>query len=1167
MRTFLKIFITALLLAGAFVGYVAFQPATAVQSQATSRPVAQPLEKSGEGMLIGEGKNAWVRQFDEVGNLASRFRAEKWEPQKNGLVRVVRPEAELFLKGGKDKDGRDKPRPRVTIRGDDGEVVVHSFPDAAVADKPLASSQGMSPSGGGMSMGPAQPPSSGRLNGVVIEVFETDSAAEPVVTLTTNNIVFDNESFRISTEAYTAPDGTVVEPDQVPVEVTGRDVEFYGRGLTVRWNDLDERLELLRIAHGERLVIKNVEALSTEGGLPTGLSNTASTRPAAISAARESPIWTALASSDPASALALAAADKGAAPNAATSKPARRRHKAVEGEREEPTYRAAFDDSVRVMQGEQQLALAERMNVDFLLGQRKPAPATTQPVATEAPTAAPSATTQPEADGNAVGATHPTTAPTAQPLTVYWTGELNVTPLGIPAPTASPTTAPAAADPLTPGEARVELLGSPVLLTRDQLEIRTARFVYRTDGRLALDGAADFPRVLITQKPLAPGGTDTTISTEGLTYASADRVATLRGESRVLAPIGAADGKKAGGQMFDASWRDSATFHLVGQREQDLWVEHAHLAGNVDVKAPQGQVRSQHLELTFGAPTAPASRPAHDEIAAPAEAGKAQPNLRRVIATDNVFCELIDAKEGARRLECQRLALETVRSDAGDLYPSVVDAGGSVRASTRDQRLDAGHVLLRLRPAPHAPRHAQAALDDAGVPVAGDDAPPVELESMTATDSVRVASADGGVATGRQLLVTVGEGGHAQIELSGDPARVEDAANGALTGPRIVVDPKSGVAHVPGPGTLRAVQRDVKKDVPAGADASGGRPIEVTWADHADVRAADNRIEITGAVTLWITDTDGSVRTATAGRVDVELAPKPVEAPREGGATPEPDVDRAGGKDGAAGVSPSRRADQLAQSVNMDLFKGKEVAAVHLRENAVLNSKLAAADGTLLRHFHLKAKDLTYDVRERRLSVPGPGQMLVESHEPRPAEGEPRPAKADDAAASVMAAGNGITAFEWARSLEYDESEGRVVMDGSVVVSHQPDAKGDGRPAAIRLDADRVTAMFESREKGEAEKAASPATPGHPGAKLHLRSVEARGNILISREGTELAAAAIDYDPTGEWVIARGTDRAPATFTVPGGAGTVRAGELWLNTRTWGVKIKDVNTRIGGFAR
>ena len=40
--------------------------------------------------------------------------------------------------------------------------------------------------------------------------------------------------------------------------------EFDGRGLTIRWNDRDRRLELLEIAHGERLIVKEPGALGMD---------------------------------------------------------------------------------------------------------------------------------------------------------------------------------------------------------------------------------------------------------------------------------------------------------------------------------------------------------------------------------------------------------------------------------------------------------------------------------------------------------------------------------------------------------------------------------------------------------------------------------------------------------------------------------------------------------------------------------------------------------------------------------------------------------------------------------------------------------------------------------------------------------------------------------------
>jgi hypothetical protein len=1229
MRTFLKIFITVVVLAGGFVGYILLQPPSALKSQVTTRPVAQPLKKSESGMLIGEGENAWIRQFDAEGRLASRFRAGKWEPQKSGLVRVVKPEAELFLKAPK-----GKPRPLVIITGDEGEVVVQSLPDAAQADTTLDSKAG-APAGGGGGMGQMQAPSSGRLNGVVIRVFEAEDDPSPAVTLKTNNIVFDNETFRISTESYTTPDGKTVPPDEVAVSIEGRYFDFYGRGLTVRWNDLAERLDLLRIAHGERLVIKNVEALSGNGspfgGSPLGAPRKRANEPARA-AARALPLWPLLASADPAAAIAVAAANPVTAPATSTapaSRPARRKSKdAAHTDEEQPPYRATFNDGVRVLQGEQQLALAVLMHVDFLLGDKKDpaatrpatsatAPAATQPVTTQSTATEVAATTQPVSTQPATTQAAGTTQPAAEPLTVYWTGELTVTPAPVDAE-----------DPLPQGEARVELVGSPLLLTRELVDINSARLVYRTDGRLSIESSEQIPQVRLTQRANQSGGVDTTVITEKLEYATNEKVATLRGRSRVSAPIGSGEAGKP--DMLDAAWRDSATFHLAGETEGAMWVERADFAGDVDMNAPQGKVRAQRLELTFDAPAtppadlllpppaangavekAPDTQPAPDaplphsdrpDTLPATQPARSQPNLRRVVATEGVYCELVDAKEGRRTLACQRLALDTAVSPEGNLYPRLVDASGAVHAATADQELNAGRVVLNLRPATKvetaasdAPVTSQAAdgepagdevaenpaaspgggdtagttTADAGVATTVDtgpatkpadavavakpakaDGPAVELESMVATDAVRIASKEGGTATGKRLEVTVADDGEPRIELSGDPASVEDGKNGTLTGPRIVVDPRSGVAHVPGAGTLRAVQRD-QGDAPD----SPGRPIEVTWSDHADVKANDNRIDIAGAVSLWITDADGSVRTATAGRVSVELAEKPApEKPAE-----DKPADAKG--DEKKGDSASI---QLAGSMEMDLFKNKEVARVHMHDDAVINSKLAAEDGTLLRQFHLKAGTITYDVRARHLRVPGPGQMLVESHEPRAKDGEA--GKGDDAGgakpADALAAGSGVTAFQWANSIEYEESAGRATMDGSVIVSHQADDKAQ---PPVRLDADKVIASFVPRAEG-AQAAASPPKTGD-GPQLDLKSIVADGQVLINREGTELSAQRVEFDPATHWVIARGTERNPAVFSHPSGVGTMRATELRLNTQTWTVQITDVNTRVGGLSR
>src|SRR5699024_4790222 len=56
--------------------------------------------------------------------------------------------------------------------------------------------------------------------------------------------------------------GATVEGDQVPVTVVGDAYEFEGKGLIIRWHDRDQRLERLEVAHGGRLLLKDLSKLT-----------------------------------------------------------------------------------------------------------------------------------------------------------------------------------------------------------------------------------------------------------------------------------------------------------------------------------------------------------------------------------------------------------------------------------------------------------------------------------------------------------------------------------------------------------------------------------------------------------------------------------------------------------------------------------------------------------------------------------------------------------------------------------------------------------------------------------------------------------------------------------------------------------------------------------------
>ena len=99
MRSLILVFLTIGLLIGGFTAYWLVQP-TAVPHPIES--VAPTPMREGEGLGgVGPGRGVWANKFDQkTGKLASRFRADETLPQKDGRVRVVKPQAEFLLGQG-----------------------------------------------------------------------------------------------------------------------------------------------------------------------------------------------------------------------------------------------------------------------------------------------------------------------------------------------------------------------------------------------------------------------------------------------------------------------------------------------------------------------------------------------------------------------------------------------------------------------------------------------------------------------------------------------------------------------------------------------------------------------------------------------------------------------------------------------------------------------------------------------------------------------------------------------------------------------------------------------------------------------------------------------------------------------------------------------------------
>src|SRR4051812_5223605 len=177
MRSLLMMIATVVVLAGGFFVYWQFQPKeTKIGHGSAAGPVISPglPETNDAGTQFGTGEQGWVYSYDKNGNLTSQFRAARYEPKRNDLGRVQSPEAGFFIDGGQ----------KVRITGITGNVI-----------GPQSSSTG------GLSMG-LRTPNRGELQDVTIELFDNAEAKEPALVAPLPNAAFDNETFRIFTEAY-----------------------------------------------------------------------------------------------------------------------------------------------------------------------------------------------------------------------------------------------------------------------------------------------------------------------------------------------------------------------------------------------------------------------------------------------------------------------------------------------------------------------------------------------------------------------------------------------------------------------------------------------------------------------------------------------------------------------------------------------------------------------------------------------------------------------------------------------------------------------------------------------------------------------------------------------------------------------------------------------------
>ncbi|HEY8748848.1 MAG TPA: hypothetical protein VIM11_12785, partial [Tepidisphaeraceae bacterium] len=1027
---------------------------------------------------------------------------------------------------------------RIEIEGVKGNVVVKEMSGAGKS--------------GFAGAGTFSPPSRGRLDDVTVNLYDDSHGPDPkpALTMKTNNAVFDNETFIVFTEGYREADGTEIAGDQVPVTMTGR-IELKGRGLKIRWNDNDGRLELLEIAHGQLLIVK-----------PDAMSKEKKAKPNRQTVRRwpEGPLPFMLAARDQKSAGEVITSYR---PPASQPKAAKAR--TGSGAAGPVTYRANFLDNIRINQLDpsgtfDQLVIdnVDRMNIDFQMKQSAPEGAAahaSDPASSQTPTAGPpnpttnEAATKPSAAGaNPSTGKAPDTKPAdddsgQQPVYIRWTGMLRITPI---------ESAPYV--PLKPGDSAVKMIGQPVRIRRVEAkqqgaqDIRSSTVLYGSAGdNVWLDSSPAFPQILIDRTP-DPSAADQRVthlvSMGQVQYSGGAHLARMTGPGNADIPL---EGEAGNQPALHAAWSKLAEFDFSGIDAQGQPViRTGQFRGDVDIEHPRLNLRSQLLDLHFATsikPPVPGAKLTRQQQQAKPQS---QTNLESVIATTGVNCELMDADGKKSTIDADRLVLETAMA-SDRLYPRHILGTGSVHARTTDDDLKADMLDVLLRPSIPVAKGAKAAKVKNATESQNAQ---VDLEEMVSTGHVIARSKDGSTAMGDRLVVNGAPGKTHAILTSAVRSKVIGPKGDFVVGPQIEFNTGEGRAYIVGPGELYAMRQE--------STTQPAEPIRVNWATGAQFDGALNRIDADGSINAESTDRRGFVNTATGDHIRIDLKNKPPVV------TTRPVLASAPQKK----ASPAKN-DSLTGGVKMDLFKDKDVVAMTLDRNADMKSTLSS-DGKILQQMVLEGPRIIVQVlapdgtKSMMVTVPAAGKMLVRDY--RPVQSAP----GAKSASSADLGGQGTTAFAWQKSMIYSDAAHRADMDGTVRIVHMDEDTGKGEAIApVVMTAEHVTALFEPSPEKKPASAANPKTAVATSAPapaedshIQLKYVTALASdtefVVVKRGDDLMQAREIDYDPARKALIAIGTQRNPVNFMNLGTIKTLADRMEW-DTVTWKTTVTNAN--------
>lgn len=590
---------------------------------------------------------------------------------------------------------------------------------------------------------------------------------------------------------------------------------------------------------------------------------------------------------------------------------------------------------------------------------------------------------------------------------------------------------------------------------------------------------------------------------------------------------------------FAASWSDQVDIYFASTDEGPSEIESATFAGDVHVRDDQFELFSETLATRFGR--------------GPGSEEDASPQLQEVQAEGDVSVTLDDGSIAARWLR-----IETEADADGRLRPARLLAEGDVRIIDARQQIHAGQLAVMLEATddngegegegdqalPFAPVGDEGEGDSEGRSgrIGG-----VAVRHLDAREDVRLLLGDGMIARGDQITA---DAASSEAHLRGEPVILsrytpgeeEDADAEPLTElrvPELFLEDEGRLAYADGSGVFTYLE-------PATEAGQLDQRVRVNWSRRMQYDDATQTIEVHGQVVAEAEDGPTELNRLTSRMLSLELVDPAVLAEAKGESTDSAEAEADDG-DGDGDASDEE---------GMDAMMGGERQLHRLvaRGDAVLEGTRWADEtrNRVLTRFRVAGPELRFDNVRSVARVEGNGSLLVEDYRPAddPVPGEEDapaadesadPAATEDATADATAddtnapdaeadaedaesedptpaaplSGRGATLFTWTDELELDEAEADMRMIGRVRMTHRPMGGDD----VVELRTDSLVADMESM-RGLSAMGMSDVD------SMNINHIAANGNVQVHDAERMITAGQLYYDgPARTILLQRGEQR------------------------------------------